>query len=123
MVNINHVEAILDEDISMADLYAIREYSRDQAANWWSRGMKKEAICDACNSVVRYNSGSIVGSWLRCDKCSQELFSESTLNDLREQPNYFGRDILAKSREFYIRKMMDDIKNNKKIKKILKKGK
>ena len=88
------------EEITQSDVNAIREYWRHLAQQWWKTESRTEGICDSCNALVPRDAGYLCGSWLLCEKCCNGRLGPSVLEQLRQNPDYFGAGLLRKARHF-----------------------
>src|SRR4030042_3373025 len=64
--------------VDKQDRQSERETAIANAKAWWRE--KDPAIgyvCDACNGPLKWNEegASLVGSWMRCKRCTDRLFS------------------------------------------------
>jgi len=88
------------EEITQSDVNAIREYWRHLAQQWWKTESRTEGICDSCNALVPRDAGYLCGSWLLCENCCNRRLGPSVLEQLRQNPDYFGAGLLRKVRHF-----------------------
>ena len=86
------------------DVDAIRKYCQHLAQQWWQSNSMETAICEGCNGAVSKGSGVLLGSNLYCGSCANEKFGPSYAQYLRTDPNFYGRGVLEKARE-YVAKM------------------
>jgi hypothetical protein len=82
------------------DMAAIRDYTHYLAVQWWQAQGVASAICDVCNGGVSRGEGHLVGSSLYCDDCGAEKLGDAALFHLQGNPDFFGRGLLEKAREF-----------------------
>ncbi len=102
------VEQVLDSESGPApapqvlaqDLANIRNYWRHLGKEWWNSQdlSQQQAICDSCNEYISRDLGFLYGSYLLCEKCCDQRLD--ALDQLREDPNYFGAGVLEKARAF-----------------------
>lgn len=92
---------LLNPEISMADVKAIRAYCRHLAKEWWRTERKEVAICDTCNSPVLRDEGFLADSHLRCESCFEPSnATEAALDKLRQDAEYYGEELLDEARRF-----------------------
>ena len=76
---------LLNPEITMMDVKAIRAYCRHLAREWWKAEPRQVAICDACNSPVLRDEGFLAYSYLRCEACFDPSSTpDEALNNLRQ---------------------------------------
>lgn len=90
-------EVFSPDQITAADVEAIREYWRQNANTWWSDEEQTEALCDLCNNQITHGRGYISGSNLMCEQCVGRAMADG-LQSLRENPHCFGTALLRKVR-------------------------
>jgi hypothetical protein len=90
-----------DHQIELVDVKAISVYCRHLAKEWWKGEQRQVAICDTCNSPVLCDDGFLNDTYLQCDSCFTPSSAPSeALQELREDPDYFGETTLADARRF-----------------------
>ena len=92
---------LLNPEITMADVKAIRVYCRHLAKEWWKVGPRQVAICDACNSPILRDEGFLMDSYLRCETCfSPTNTPDAALDNLSDDADYYGEGLLDEARRF-----------------------
>lgn len=87
-------------EVTQTDVDAVRKYCRHLAEEWWQENGGDGAICDGCNAPISKGGGTLIGSYLYCASCANEKFGIGALRNLRSDPNFFGRGVLERAREF-----------------------
>jgi hypothetical protein len=92
---------LLDPEINLADVEAIRVFCRHLAKNWWKAEPRQAAVCDACNTYVLREEGFLTESNLRCEACFNRLSEpHAMLANLRIDADYYGEGLLDQARRF-----------------------
>jgi hypothetical protein len=92
-------EYVPPEEVSEADIYAIRRYWQERALTWWRNQSRSQAICDFCSTTIARNQGYLFSDRLICEECVQKTLANA-LNDLKRNPDYYGTGLLRKARPF-----------------------
>src|SRR5262249_3909938 len=86
------------DQISEADVEAIRRHWQEEGQSWWEGGARGEAICDNCGSGGPRGRGYLSGTKLVCEECVRNGLLAEGLARLREDPHYYGAALLRKAR-------------------------
>ncbi len=93
-------ECFPPEQITEADIEAIRRYWRELARSWWQSEQHSQAICDRCNNDIARGQGYLSGTSLICENCVRKGLMSEGLEKLRDNPHYYGSALLRKARQF-----------------------
>ncbi len=97
--------------VNFDDIKAIRSYCRYLAQQWWQVNNVEEAVCDGCNAPLSKGNGLLIGTYLYCGSCANEKFGPTDVEvvmRLRSDPNFFGRGVLEKAREYALNNRADE---------------
>jgi len=97
------------KDISETDMKSIRMYYKYLANLWWDT--KTEAKkCDSCMTPLKNGEGYIFGiiegknlqsDRLLCENCTSKILDDpDLLRKLKEYPDYMGKGLIKKAREY-----------------------
>lgn len=93
-------ECFLPEQISEADIEAIRRYWRELAQAWRKSQQRSQGICNDCNDDIAQGQGYLFGTDLICENCVRKGLLTEGLESLRNNPHYYGSALLRKARPF-----------------------
>ncbi len=99
IVEILEAAGAISDEVTLADMEALRTYMQALAREWWSKGQRAEACCDVCNKRINFGEGYLIGSWLKCEDCCG--LGPDALVRLNADQNHFGKGTLEAARRFY----------------------
>jgi len=89
------------EDVSEADVAALAQYWRSEAAAMWAAYPKAtHAPCSFCPDdalIPRPQGYATAPGHMTCERCGEKMLSEA-LENLRKDPDYYGMGLLQKLR-------------------------
>ena len=98
IVEILKVAGAISDEVTLADVNALRDYMQALAREWWSKARKVEAVCDVCNKKINSGEGYLIGSYLKCEGCCG--LGPDALVRLNADQNHFGIGVLDAARKY-----------------------
>jgi hypothetical protein len=103
-----HCESLIT-DVTETDIKNIRQYYKYLATLWWNTKTESKK-CDSCMKSLKNGEGYVFGiiegknlrsDRLLCEECtSKELNDPDLLRKLKDYPDYMGKGLIQKAREY-----------------------